>query len=69
MSFMGTGCAISKASASLMTGAVKGKSRAEAEQIFDRFHRLVMGTLPERRARVARLAARAGRRARNFRSA
>ena len=47
VSFMGTGCAISKASASLMTGAVKGKSRAEAEQIFDRFHRLVTGTLPE----------------------
>jgi nitrogen fixation NifU-like protein len=44
---MGTGCAISKASASLMTGAVKGKSREEAEQIFDRFHRLVTGTLPE----------------------
>jgi nitrogen fixation NifU-like protein len=47
VSFMGTGCAISKASASLMTGAVKGKSREEAEQIFDRFHRLVTGTLPE----------------------
>lgn len=47
VSFMGTGCAISKASASLMTGAVKGKSRTEAEQIFDRFHRLVTGTLPE----------------------
>jgi nitrogen fixation NifU-like protein len=30
-----------------MTGAVKGKSREEAEQIFDRFHRLVTGTLPE----------------------
>jgi len=47
VSFMGTGCAISKASASLMTGAVKGKSREEAERIFDRFHRLVTGTLPE----------------------
>ena len=47
VSFVGTGCAISKASASLMTGAVKGKSREEAEQIFDRFHRLVTGTLPE----------------------
>jgi nitrogen fixation NifU-like protein len=47
VSFMGTGCAISKASASLMTGAVKGKSREEAEQIFDRFHRLVTGALPE----------------------
>jgi nitrogen fixation NifU-like protein len=47
VSFLGSGCAISKASASLMTGAVKGKSREEAEQIFDRFHRLVTGTLPE----------------------
>jgi len=47
VSFLGTGCAISKASASLMTGAVKGKSREEAERIFDRFHRLVTGTLPE----------------------
>ena len=47
VSFIGSGCAISKASASLMTGAVKGKSRDEAEAIFDRFHRLVTGTLPE----------------------
>jgi nitrogen fixation protein NifU and related proteins len=47
VSFLGSGCAISKASASLMTGAVKGKSREEAERIFDRFHRLVTGTLPE----------------------
>lgn len=46
VSFMGSGCAISKASASLMTGAVKGKSRDEAEQIFERFHKLVTGTLP-----------------------
>lgn len=47
VSFKGQGCAISKASASLMTAAVKGKSRAEAEQLFDRFHKLVMGQLPE----------------------
>ena len=46
VSFQGAGCAISKASASLMTGAVKGKSRAEVESLFDRFHRLVTGTLP-----------------------
>lgn len=44
-SFQGAGCAISKASASLMTGAVKGKSREEAERLFDRFHRLVTGRL------------------------
>src|SRR5437764_930476 len=47
VSFKGQGCAISKASASLMTAAVKGKTRAEAERLFDRFHKLVMGQLPE----------------------
>jgi nitrogen fixation protein NifU and related proteins len=44
VSFQGSGCAISKASASLMTQTVKGKTRAEAEQIFDSFHGLVTGT-------------------------
>lgn len=44
-SFVGEGCAISKASASLMTQAVKGRTRAEALELFDRFHRLVTGTL------------------------
>ncbi|HZI13337.1 MAG TPA: SUF system NifU family Fe-S cluster assembly protein [Myxococcus sp.] len=39
--FQGQGCAISKASASLMTGAVKDKSRAEAEALFERVHKLV----------------------------
>ncbi|MDQ3224927.1 MAG: SUF system NifU family Fe-S cluster assembly protein [Gemmatimonadota bacterium] len=39
--FQGSGCAISKASASLMTSAVKGKTRVEAEALFERFHRLV----------------------------
>jgi nitrogen fixation NifU-like protein len=47
VSFKGQGCAISKASASLMTAAVKGKTRAEAEDLFERFHQLVTGTLPE----------------------
>jgi nitrogen fixation NifU-like protein len=41
--FTGHGCAISKASASLMTSAVKGKTRAEAEVLFARFHALVLG--------------------------
>ena len=45
--FVAQGCAVSKASASLMTAAVKGKTRDEAEQLFDRFHRLVTGKLPE----------------------
>jgi nitrogen fixation NifU-like protein len=39
--FEGQGCAISTASASLMTEAVKGKSRAEAMQLFERVHRLL----------------------------
>jgi nitrogen fixation protein NifU and related proteins len=41
--FQGSGCAISRASASMMTQSVKGKSKEEAERIFERFHRLVMG--------------------------
>ena len=47
VSFKGQGCAISKASASLMTSAVKGKTRAEAEELFEQFHRLVTGHLDE----------------------
>ena len=43
VSFEGKGCAISKASASLMTGAVKGKTRGEAEALFQGFHDLVTG--------------------------
>jgi nitrogen fixation NifU-like protein len=43
VSFQGSGCAISKASASLMTAAVKGKTREEAMTLFDRFHALVTG--------------------------
>jgi len=46
VSFQGAGCAISKASASLMTSAVKGKTRPEIEALFARFHRLVTGMLP-----------------------
>lgn len=44
-SFQGSGCAISRASASLMTEAVKGKTRSEAEELFVRFHDLVTGKL------------------------
>jgi nitrogen fixation protein NifU and related proteins len=46
VSFEGAGCAISRASASLMTTAVAGKTRQEAEALFQRFHRLVTGSLP-----------------------
>jgi nitrogen fixation NifU-like protein len=41
--FTGNGCAISKASASVMSSTVKGKQRAEAESLFDTFHKLVTG--------------------------
>ncbi len=41
--FRGAGCAISTASASMMTEAVKGRTRAEAEALFGRFHRLITG--------------------------
>ena len=43
VAFQGSGCAISKASASLMTDSVKGRSVAEAEGIFGRFHELLTG--------------------------
>jgi len=43
VTFQGAGCAISKASASMMTSALKGKMRAEAEEIFQRFHQMVTG--------------------------
>jgi nitrogen fixation NifU-like protein len=41
--FEGAGCAISTASASMMTEAVKGKTLEEAEELFQRFHGLVSG--------------------------
>lgn len=44
VTFQGVGCAISKASASLMTQAVKGRTREEAAVIFARVHHLVTGT-------------------------
>ena len=43
ISFLGSGCAISKASASLMTDAVKGKTLVEAQRLFEKFHSMVTG--------------------------
>jgi nitrogen fixation NifU-like protein len=43
ISFEGSGCAISKASASMMTQSVKGKTVAEAEKLFGQFHEMVTG--------------------------
>ena len=45
ISFEGSGCAISKAAASMMTQAVKGKSKSEAEELFKEFHLMVTGEL------------------------
>ncbi len=45
--FEGSGCAISKASASMMTQAVKGKSKEQAENLFKEFHLMVTGELDE----------------------
>jgi len=47
VSFKGEGCAISKASASLMTQILKGKTKEEAEKLFEKFHDLVTGKLGE----------------------
>lgn len=45
VAFLGSGCAISKASASMMTQTVKGKTKEDTEKIFDEFHRMVTGKL------------------------
>src|SRR5258705_13664622 len=47
ISFEGSGCAISKAAASMMTQAGKGKSKQEAEQLFTEVHGMVNGELDE----------------------
>jgi nitrogen fixation NifU-like protein len=59
--FQGSGCAISTASASLMTESLKGKTRAEAEKIFERFHSLL--TSEHTPAELGKLAVFAGVRA------
>ena len=43
LSFTGSGCAISKASASVMSSTLKGKSKEDASRLFDTFHKLVTG--------------------------
>ena len=47
VSFQGSGCAISTASASVMTESVKGKTLCEAEALFDVFHQMVTGKPPD----------------------
>ena len=43
ISFQGSGCAISKASASMMTAELKGKDQAAAEALFENVHRMLTG--------------------------
>jgi len=56
ISFQGSGCAISKASASMMTQSVKGKTREEAERLFEQFHKLVTGQANGNQADLGKLA-------------
>ena len=57
-SFVGSGCCISKASASLLTESVTGKSKAEVQEMFDRVHEMV--TLGKLTGDVGKLAVFAG---------
>jgi nitrogen fixation NifU-like protein len=60
ISFQGSGCAISKASASMMTQALKGKRTEEAEELFQKFHHLVTGKNGAESNELGKLAAFAG---------
>lgn len=62
VAFEGAGCAISKASASVMTAMLKGRTTAEAEVMFQDFHRLVRGEIDVSKEidRLGKLAAFAG---------
>jgi nitrogen fixation NifU-like protein len=61
--FTASGCAVSRAAASIMTQAVKGKSRAEVERLFAQFHELVTGKLrptPQEARKMGEIAAFSG---------
>ena len=62
IAFQGSGCAISKASASMMTAALKGKTVGEAEEAFEQFHRMLTdpGRSDEIQATLGKLAVFAG---------
>ena len=60
VSFEGSGCAISMASASLMTDALTGKTISEAELLFDYFHDLVTGANKTTEDKLGKLAVLAG---------
>jgi nitrogen fixation NifU-like protein len=60
ISFEGSGCAISKASASMMTQSLKGKTTEEAKELFEHFHRTVTGEENAASARLGKLSVFAG---------
>jgi nitrogen fixation protein NifU and related proteins len=60
IAFQGSGCAISKASASMMTQALKGKRTEEAEKLFEKFHRVVTGRNGMEATELGKLAAFSG---------
>ncbi len=60
IAFQGSGCAISKASASMMTQALKGKTTEEAEALFNKFHHVVTGKNGAQSEELGKLAAFAG---------
>lgn len=63
VSFLGSGCAISTASASLMTELLKGKTEKEAEALFDGFHEMVTGSAQSPHADLGKVEVLAGVRA------
>ena len=60
ITFEGSGCAISKASASLMTDRLKGSSLADARTLFERFHRMVTTPTNQEVEELGKLSALAG---------
>jgi nitrogen fixation NifU-like protein len=60
VAFQGSGCAISKASASLMTDAVKGKTVAEATALFEQFHDMITSNPENPAADLGKLSVLAG---------
>ncbi|MDH3443762.1 MAG: SUF system NifU family Fe-S cluster assembly protein [Deltaproteobacteria bacterium] len=60
LSFQGSGCAISKASASLMTAELKGKKEAEAGELFEKVHKMLTGDGADRGESLGKLAVLSG---------
>ncbi|MGH7928634.1 MAG: Fe-S cluster assembly sulfur transfer protein SufU [Candidatus Binatia bacterium] len=60
ISFQGSGCAISKASASMMTAELKGKGESDAQELFDKVHRMLTGEGLEGAGNLGKLAVLSG---------